>query len=59
MATRESPFDLNALTAQQPDSDDPAYLRYVEEKIRQGRDDIKSGKTFTENEIWEALGVEH
>lgn len=59
MTTKEKPASLDELTRPQPDSDDPTYLAHVEKKIRQGQEDVKRGRTHSEEEVWKALGIEN
>lgn len=55
----EKRLTLEELTKPQPESTDPAYLAYVEKKIRQAQAEARAGKTHTEEEVWKELGIEN
>jgi hypothetical protein len=55
----EKPLRLKEATDEQPDSTDPDYLSWVDEKVAKGQADLKeSSKRIPADQVWEALGIE-
>ncbi len=51
---------LAELAAEQADSVDPKYLEWVEEKIAEGREQMKDqSKRIPAEAVWEAFDLEH
>lgn len=56
---RPKDWDLAEMTGPQPDSEDPAYIAHVEDKIRRGRDDFEADRVIAEHDLWKKLGIEN
>ncbi len=56
--TEDAPT-LAEATKEQPDSEDPEYLAWVNSKIRKAQRELKDAKKRTAAEkVWKELGVE-
>jgi hypothetical protein len=51
--------DLAEVSGLQPDSEEPAHIAYVEDKIRRGREDFEDDRVIGEHDLWKKLGIEN
>lgn len=56
--TEQTPT-LAEVTKEQPDSSDPDYLAWVDEKIRRAQQELKDpSKRILADKVWKELGIE-